>query len=270
MESLRKQGLGVAAISYDSTAALKNFADRRHITFPLLSDPDSKIIRQFGILNEALKNTPFYGVPHPGTYIVSPAGMVVAKYFEDNYRERDTASEILVRQFGVQPGQAHTTVETKHLKLSTSASGEVVHMGQHIALTINVELNPKMHVYAPGVEGYIPINWTMADSKAATASPAAYPASRKLHLPAINETAPVYQGRFRLVRDLTIGPDADVKPLLTAGGELALEGTFRYQACDDRICYLPQTVPLKWTLRFEALDRERVPEELQHKGLAGR
>ncbi len=258
--------MGVAAISYDSVAVVKNFAERRHITYPLLSDPDSKIIADFGILNETVtRNTPFYGIPHPGTYIVDPRGMVVAKYFEDDYKERDTASEILVRQFGIQPGLVHTTTETKHLKLATSASAVVAHPGQHIALTIDVDLHSKMHVYAPGVEGYIPIDWSLAESEAAKASPVSYPASKRLHLPAINETVPVYQGSFRLVREIAIGTEAKVKPLLAAGGELILEGTFRYQACDDLICYIPQTVPLKWTLRFEPLDRERVPPELQRK-----
>lgn len=113
-------------------------------------------------LNEAaLKNTPFYGIPHPGTYIVDPKGVVKAKYFEDDYRERDTASDIPIRQFGFQPGLAHTTIETKDLKLSLSASAAVVHSGQHIALTLDVELRSKMHVYAPGVQGYIPIDWSM-------------------------------------------------------------------------------------------------------------
>ena len=51
---IHEQGLGLAAISYDSVAALKNFADRKHITYPLLSDSDSKIIRAFGILNETV------------------------------------------------------------------------------------------------------------------------------------------------------------------------------------------------------------------------
>ena len=43
LEKIRAQGLGVAAISYDSVAVLKNFAERRGIAFTLLSDPDSKI-----------------------------------------------------------------------------------------------------------------------------------------------------------------------------------------------------------------------------------
>ena len=41
-------------MSYDSVAVLKNFSHRKHITYPLLSDPDSKTIRSFGILNETV------------------------------------------------------------------------------------------------------------------------------------------------------------------------------------------------------------------------
>ena len=37
LNAIRQQGLGLAAISYDSVAVLKNFTDRLHITFPLLS-----------------------------------------------------------------------------------------------------------------------------------------------------------------------------------------------------------------------------------------
>ena len=37
--------------SYDSRAVLKDFAQRKDIQFPLLSDADSGIIRRFGILN---------------------------------------------------------------------------------------------------------------------------------------------------------------------------------------------------------------------------
>ena len=41
MEGFKKRGLGVAALSYDSPEVLKDFASRRHITYPLLSDPES-------------------------------------------------------------------------------------------------------------------------------------------------------------------------------------------------------------------------------------
>jgi predicted dithiol-disulfide oxidoreductase (DUF899 family) len=75
LEKIRAEGLGVAAISYDSVAVLKSFAERRGITFPLLSDPESKIIRDFGIFNEqSQKGTIQYGIPYPGrTWWTAPA-----------------------------------------------------------------------------------------------------------------------------------------------------------------------------------------------------
>ena len=49
---LRAQGLGVAAISYDSQEVLAAFAERKGVAdVPLLSDDDSSAIRAFGIYN---------------------------------------------------------------------------------------------------------------------------------------------------------------------------------------------------------------------------
>ena len=83
LDAIRKQGLGVAALSYDSIGTLKSFADRQHISYPLLSDPDSKIIRAFDIMNETTKpGTVTYGIPYPGVYIVDAQGRVVSKYLD--------------------------------------------------------------------------------------------------------------------------------------------------------------------------------------------
>jgi hypothetical protein len=264
---IKSQGFGLVAISYDSIAILKNFADRRHITFPLLSDPDSKIIQDFGILNESTpKNTPFAGIPYPGTYLVDPKGVVISKYFVDDFRERDTAGEILVKQFGIRTEEAHSTADTKFFQATVSASNQLVHQGQHISLVLDLELKPGMHVYAPGVsDGYIPIDWKMADSPGFKAGAVNYPKPRTIRLEVIKETVPAYIGSLRLVRDIVIGTDQLVKPLLNAANELTVEGSLRYQVCDDRECYPPATLPLKWVLQFEPLDRQRVPAELQRK-----
>jgi hypothetical protein len=258
LAKIRAQGLGVAAISYDSAATLKNFAGRRGITYPLLSDTQSRIIKAFGILNEEVPaGTAFAGIPYPGTFIVDPQGRVLSKYFEQDYTQRFMTSDILVREFGAAAAAAHTTTEAKQLTVSSSASAEKVRSGQRIALTLDIEMKPNMHVYAPGVEGYIPIEWRMANSPAVTAQAAEYPKSKLLRLEAIDETVPVYDGRFRLIRDVTIGK---IPP-----GPLVIEGSLKYQACDDQVCYVPQTVALKWTLQVEPHDRERAPQELQRK-----
>ena len=140
---------------------------------------------------------------------------------------------------------AQTTAETKHLRLTASTNAGSVRPGQRLTLALEIELKPGMHVYAPSVEGYIPIEWSMAANDAIVAHPVVTPPSKMLHLPAIDETLPVYGGRFRLVRDITIANNAKLK------GELTIDGAFRYQACDDRMCYVPKTVPLKWTLRVQ-------------------
>jgi hypothetical protein len=49
-----------------------------------------------------------------------------------------------------------------------------------------------------------------------------------------------------------------------------VEGTLRYQACDDRLCYIPQELPLKWMFQYENFDRQRAPTELQRKSSGAR
>ena len=228
LPEIAKRGLGVAAISYDSPAILKSFADRRGITFPLLSDPESKIIRAFGLLNETVPKGAFFGIPYPGTFVLDRQGTVVAKYFEDDYTERYTAADILVKQFGAAAGAAHTTIEGKHLTLSVSAGTAVVHSGQRVVLAVDVELKPGLHVYAPGVEGYIPVDLAVQGSADVVVHPAVYPASKMLHLAAIDETVPVYTGSFRVLREVTIGKK--VKPGRTGyRGWLPLSGVRRQE-----------------------------------------
>jgi hypothetical protein len=261
---IHEQGLGLAAISYDGVAALKNFADRKHITYHLLSDPDSKIIRAFGILNETVPaDSMAHGIPYPGTYVVAPNGKVIAKFFEDDFKERTPTMEILAR-LGDARSSTSATVEAKHLRLSSWASTNTVHPNQRVALFLDIDLMPKMHVYAPGVQGYIAIEWKMMEA-AATFLPVIYPAPEQLRLDVIKETVPVYRGHVRLEEDAVIGAETQVKPRLNEHGEMVLEGSLRYQACDDHECYIPETVPVKWTFEFAPLDRERVPTDLQRK-----
>ena len=265
-EQYEKLGIGLAAISYDSVAVLHNFAERRGIHFTLLSDPDSKIIRSVGLLNETLPhNSPFFGIPYPGTFILDSKGIIKAKYFEEDFRERFTGADILARQYGVAPTADSHQVIGKQLTANVSASNFVVRGGERVALSLDIDLRPEMHVYAPEVEGYIPIKWTMKDSSALRALGVSFPKSTKLHLPVIDETVPVFTGHFRLLRDVVIAPEPKVKPLANAAGDFTIEGTLEYQACDNQTCYLPQELPLRWTFQLQGLDRERAPAELQRK-----
>ncbi len=258
LDKIRGKGLGVAAISYDPVATLKN----------LLTGEASRIRccrtrtrRSFALLESSTRRSlpvlhfPAFRILGPTSWI--PTGRVLSKYFEDDFTQRHMTSEILVHQFGAAAGAAHSTAETKHLALSSAASADKARPGQRIALTLDIDMKANMHVYAPGVQGYIPIEWSLRANPMVTAHAVEFPKSKMLRLEAIDETVPVYDGHFRLVRDVTIGK--------TATGPLIIEGTLKYQACDDRLCYVPQTVPLKWTVQVEAHDRERPPAPLQRK-----
>jgi hypothetical protein len=208
----------------------------------------------------------WYGVPFPGTYLIDEKGTVRAKYFEEDHRERYTASNIIFRQLGLESGETVGEAETSHLKIRYSASDRVLRSGSRTVLILDVILKPGLHVYAPEVTGsYIPIEWKIKPSGAVLPYNIDFPASQNMHLPAVQETLPVYSGTFRLTRDLTIGQGREIRSFLTTDGELAVEGIFRYQACDDKFCYPPKTIPLKWIFGVERHDAQRSPENLRRQ-----
>jgi peroxiredoxin len=64
------------------------------ITFPLLSDPESKTIEDYHILNPAAKGKA-EGVPYPGTFLVNSRGVIRAKLFLEGYRDRHSTEALL-------------------------------------------------------------------------------------------------------------------------------------------------------------------------------
>jgi len=77
-ERFEKQGIKVAAISYDSSAILMDFANRHHIQFPLLADADSKVIGSFNVLNAEAKGMT-KGMAHPGFFYIDENGVIREK-----------------------------------------------------------------------------------------------------------------------------------------------------------------------------------------------
>ncbi len=186
------------------------------------------------------------GGKRAGWLLLDGKRTVVAKYFEDDPSQCLTAAAVLVHQFGWTPPGPAREVEGKQLTVTIAASNSTVAQGERIALIVDVDLQPGMHVYAPGVENYIPIDWKMEDAAMAAVHAPVFPRSEKLYLKAIDETVPAFRNHFRLTRDITIKSPADVS------GHFALDGALRYQACDDRVCYIPQTLRLQWTFAYGA------------------
>ena len=151
---ITKQGLGLIAISYDSPETLKKFAASRGITFPLISDAGSAIIKKYGVLNDTVDpKSRTYGIPHPGTFVVDRKGVVRSRFFEDAYQERYTTATIL-STLGTGVAGSPMTASTAHLTMTASISDVIAAPGSRLAIIINVTPKPGMHLYAPGKHDY--------------------------------------------------------------------------------------------------------------------
>ena len=258
LPEIRKSGLSLAAISYDPVSTLSDFAKRRGITFPLLSDPGSETIKRYGILNTTVdpKNE-LYGYPFPGTFIVDRRGVVTSRVFEPTYQERSTISSVLVR-LGRQVDAPATKVSGTHLELTSYATDKVATLGTHFSLVLDVRPAPRVHVYAPGVSDYKPVRLTLDAQPGVILRAVQFPTSEDYFFKPLNEHVPVYQRPFRIVQDVVLDPSRDGSAALKDITSLTIKGTFEYQACDDKVCFAPQSIPLSWSIGVKPLDRERV------------
>jgi len=270
IENFKKRGLGVAALSYDSIEVLRDFSTRRKITFPLLSDPDSKVISAFGLLNEIdyPKGNMAHGVPFPGTFVTDAAGLIRTKQFEKEYQERRTAASLLV-SMGEGGSGPVTEIVKDQFVLKTSVSNAEVAPGRLVTLILDFVMAPKIHAYAPGVKGYRPLDFKLAENPFVTAHEVRYPESRPYTFEPLKETVPVFAGHFRILQDVTaLGPNrgrGGTPASVIQMTEIDLNGTLEYQVCSDTVCYPPASTPLQWTLKVVPLDRDRAPESLRKK-----
>jgi AhpC/TSA family protein/cytochrome c biogenesis DsbD-like protein len=256
LDELKKQGLGLVAISYDSSQTLKAFSDSRRITFPLVSDPGSAIIRRFGLLNTTVEpGSATFGIPFPGTFIVDRRGTVRSRHFEEAYQERNTAASLLVRQGATALGPA-VIAETPHLMMTAAVSDDKVAPGERLSLVFDIAPRRGIHIYAPGKHTYQVVRITFAPQPWLRAHETKYPPSEIYTFKPLDERVEVYQQPFRLVQDVTILATREAQKLLANQSSIALTGRLEYQACDDKVCYKPESVPVRWTLELKPLDRK--------------
>jgi len=249
-ERFQKQGIKLAAISYDRQAILKEFADRHKIDYPLLADDNSATIRSFHVLNEEAKGFE-KGMARPGFFYVDTRGVIREKFFEPNYLDRFTPNDVIVKLFP---------------ELAEQVTDKVtVVPGSRVSLIADIQLPAGIHVYAPEVKDYKPIALSLHPTPEIVFENLTYPQSKTLYLEAIHEHVPVFGGEFRIVDEIAINRSREFMAALGNGKEVTVTGELKYQACDEKICYLPATVPVSWKLQVLPLDRQRASDVIQHK-----
>lgn len=131
------------------------------------------------------------------------------------------------------PGSAHAAIVAAPAEATAAPGGKV-------ALSLDVTPKPGIHVYAPGTKDFIPIEVKFDAKPEFKAGKTAYPKSELMTFG--DEKVPVFQKPFTLTSDVTIAKGA--KP----GSTVAVSGSVHLQACDDKVCYPPETVPVSWTV----------------------
>jgi peroxiredoxin len=267
-KSFAAKGINIAAVSYDSTAILADFANRRSITYPLLSDTSSSLIDAFGIRNPEGKGMEA-GIPYPGYYLIGRDGVIQRRFFETAYVNRLTASNLYSNLFGsfAIPTPSKTLDATPHVAISTLQSDTQVTPGAVVQLAVVIKPGPDTHIYAPGAEKlhYHVASLTIHPSNLYIAADTSYPKAQLMNFSDLGQTVPVYTGTTVLSTSVAAVVDRRTIPLFAKDPSLQIKGVVDYQPCTSKVCFPPTSVPVAWTIGLKPLDRERVPADLQHK-----
>jgi hypothetical protein len=87
--------------------------------------------------------------------------------------------------------------------------------------------------------------------------PARYPDSQIYFFKPLNERVPVFQKPFTLVQEVILEGTPQAQAAVRGKENVTLNGTLDYQACDEKQCFNPVSVPLSWALTLKPLVRER-------------
>ena len=282
VKELQDKGIGLAVISYDRPEIVAAFSRQRGITFPMLSDAGSATIKRYGILNpvpemalgpggedpavQALVRTyvsvgkasaMMVGMSFPGTFMLDRQGRVTSRFFEDFYIERNTMSSVMLRLGAGAAPVAATKISTAHLDVTTYPSDPAIAPGNRVTVALDIVPKRGMHVYAPGASTYRIVTVTIAEQPFVRMLPVSYPGSEIYFFAPLDERVPVYQKPFTLLQEVIVEGSPQAQAALKGKETLTLTGTLEYQACDDKICYNPVSVPLAWTMALRPLVTQR-------------
>ena len=258
------------AISYDDQETLSEFAAKQGIEFPLLSDIDSQVIKKFGILNEQVKqhDAMLYGIPYPGVYVTDEDGIVVAKFFHDSYKKRDSAELYIDAALGritldERAPKTHGGDEDIKLTVAVHGGKGTIRQGVIRQLLVRFELPDGLHIYGPPVpDGMIATQVDISGPDGFEVMQPQLPPSKKLILPGIAELD-VWEGSVDLIFPFyaTGALASECRPLDMPSADIEIK--VRYQACSDTECLLPKSETFLLSIDLDVID---IPSIDIHKG----
>jgi hypothetical protein len=251
LPELQAAGYRPYAISNDTVARLAEFAGGNGITFPLLSDEDSAVIKRYGILNTLIapdegKHMRWYGIPYPGTYTTDADGVIVRKDFHQHHARRASGRTLLHQVTGTLPHDDATAVRATTagpvVTLQAVVLDSTLRLEVLSTLVCRVQVADGYHLYAHGApDAFTPAQITVAGEGIRAGEPS-WPTPQVVDMPTMgSHDVPVWEG------DLTITvPVTATSELIKLGHGLnarnaVIEVSLDFQACNDVTCLMPAT-----------------------------
>jgi len=269
-DQFSRNSISVYAISYDDQETLTEFADNQDMPFPLLSDIDSGVIRKFGILNEQV--TPgdafLYGIPYPGVYVTDEEGVVIAKFFHDSYKKRDSAERYLnaaTGQLQIEQSAQQVTAGDDDIRLTVAVVGGkgTIRQGVIRQLVVRFELSGGLHIYgSPVPEGMVATAVRIEGPEGFKVLSPEQPPTQKLVLPGIAELN-VWQGSVDFIYPFYATGElvSECRPLDVPSVDIKV--SVDYQACTETECLLPTQETFTLSLDLDVID---IPDISIHRG----
>lgn len=92
-EALQDKGINLLGVSMDDKERHKKFVSKHDLPFPLLEDPDLKILKDYGVWGPKKFMGKEYEGTHRTTFLIDEDGMVVHRI--DKVKTKDHAAQIL-------------------------------------------------------------------------------------------------------------------------------------------------------------------------------
>lgn len=247
-------------VSYDDELALKAYIDATAAPFTMLSDKDSKVIRQYEILNETVLpgDIPIYGIPYPGSYVADEQGRVIYKTFLESYKCRESPQVLIDSALGkVSLGDPETSMQAgdEDIRVRVGLLGGAIKQGAQRRVVVRFEMSPGLHLYGkPAPAGMIPVEINVNGPDGLVVQQAILPATTPLWLQELNLELAVWTGQLDVqIPIYALSKVAsELKPLTVT--ELTLDISVRYQACNQVTCLIPRTEHFALTVPIDVID----------------
>jgi hypothetical protein len=133
----------------------------------------------------------------------------------------------------------------QHVTAQTGVNAAPVRPGGTVTLWVDVTPKAQIHVYAPDAKDFIPVALELTPTGGVTFDKPIYPAGVPTALAGLDERVPVYNKTFRITARTKLSSS------VRRGQTLKISGVLKYQACNDRVCFPPTSLPVAWNFTIQ-------------------